>query len=102
MSEVDLSDVQIKRGSVNVYARYDDGKEDKPAVGSKLNLPATVTLYKISPKRGQTVLEWEETLRDMLASASRKNANESADEEAEFIYFDHRTHEWVFKVPHFS
>jgi len=84
---VDLSDViTIKRGSVEVYDETRHGL-NYPAVGQKLNRPATIILNNIRPKRGQSGSEKEEQLRRCLKERG-----------AEHLSYDEQRGTWEFKV----
>ena len=73
----------------------------KPAIGQKLNVPSVITIFKNTPKKGMTTEQMELFLRNMLTKLSEQN-KEHENDMAEFISYDHKTFEWVFKVPHFT
>lgn len=102
VTEVDLEDVEILEREVIVYGRFDGNEDEKPALGTKLNVPATITLKKVGPPAGRTAAEWEAVLRKNLARSSTANAETGDDGVAEFLAYDLVSHEWVFRVPHFT
>ena len=73
---------------------------DKPMVGQKLNVPSIITLNKVHPRAGESAEVAEEKFRRRLEKDNDEDAAD--DERAQHISYDHITHEWVFKVPHFS
>lgn len=91
---VDFADIiTISKGNVEVY---DDERHKltKPAVGQKLNNPAIIILQGIKMKRGQTVADKEQRLRENL-----KKVDEGG---AEHISYDSEKSIWQFKVAHFT
>lgn len=66
---------------------YKDDK-NKPIRGHGLNVPATITLEHIKPKKGDDITTFMKMLRNKLGM--------------EFITYDPITYVWTFKVQHFS
>ena len=98
LTSVDLkNDFVIGPRGVQVYER----PETKPPAGSKLNVPSTITLYRVAPKRNITPEAQEAKLRQALQGNNDANSG-GADEQAEFISYDTKTFEWQFTVPHYT
>ncbi len=78
--------VQIEPRAVVVYPET----SEKPPVHSKLNKPATITLYRCTPKSTSDPDLFERRVRKVC----EKNG-------AEFVSYDKETGKWVFRVEHF-
>lgn len=102
VTEVDLADVQILPREVIVYGRFEKNEAGKPAIGTKLNVPAAITLKNVSPPAGTPPAEWERRLKSNLARSSIRNAEEGDDGAAVFVTYDPESHDWTFTVPHFT
>ena len=102
ITEVDLTDVEIKSKEVIVYGRFEKDQEGKPGLREKLNVPATISLKNIAPPPGRTCEQWVKMLKKNLVMASKMNEEDGDDGPAEFIAFDPSTYEWTFRVPHFT
>lgn len=94
-------DVEILPREVVVYGASEK-RGEKPEVGAKLNVPATITLKNVGPPAGTTPDQWEAKLKANLARSSKANAEEGDDGAAEFLAYDRESHDWIFKVPHFT
>lgn len=89
VTSVDFADVvTIKQGLAEVYDDERHGSS-KPAVGSKLNKPAIITLMNIKPKAGQNTVDKENRLRKNIEMG-----------DGEHIKYDGSV--WQFKVKHFT
>ena len=78
--------VQIEPRAVVVYPE----SAAKPPVNSKLNKPATITLYHCTPKAGSDPALFERRVRKVCENSG-----------AEFLSYDGQSGEWVFRVEHF-
>lgn len=76
--------VILKQSAVLVYKDV----QEKPPLGSGLNVPATITLEGIKPKPSLSMEEHINFLKRQIGM--------------EFVTYDPITHIWVFKVKHFS
>ncbi|CCG21757.1 Nup145 protein [Candida orthopsilosis Co 90-125] len=76
--------VTVKQSAVLVYKNI----EDKPPLGSNLNVPATITLEGIKPKPSVSMQDHINYLKRQIGM--------------EFVTYDPITYVWVFKVKHFS
>ncbi|CUM67249.1 uncharacterized protein PRCAT00004942001 [Priceomyces carsonii] len=76
--------VSIRQKVLEVY------KDDrtKPPIGFGLNVPATITLENIEPRKGTSASSYIKFLQGQVGM--------------EFVTYDPMTHVWVFKVKHFS
>ena len=101
LTTVDLGrDITILPRRISVY---DDLPSDvtKPLPNTKLNVPSIITLNRVVPRKGQTPQQQEDKLRKSLEDGNTRNSEDNKDM-AEFIFYDHQTYEWVFKVPHYT
>lgn len=103
---LDLTGVDLGRDITILPRRisvYDDLPSDvaKPLPNTKLNVPSIITLNRVAPRKGQTPQQQEDKLRQSLEDGNARNS-EGSNDLAEFIFYDHRTYEWVFKVPHYT
>jgi hypothetical protein len=90
LTEVDLkNDFFIGPRGVQVY----EHPETKPQAGRKLNVPSSITLYRVAPKKNTTPEAQEAKLRQALQVNNNANSG-GADEQAEFISYDTKTFEW--------
>lgn len=78
--------VQIEARAVVVYPE----STAKPPVSSKLNKPATITLYHCTPKSASDPALFERRVRKVCEKSG-----------AEFLSYDAQSGEWVFRVEHF-
>jgi len=101
LTEVDLgSVVNIVSRGVAVYEELPAG-QFKPGAGQKLNVPSIITLFKVSPRAGGSPRSFEEKLRHHLEKDNEANGT-TGDDRAEHISYSWTTHEWTFRVPHFT
>ena len=64
LTGVDLSEVvTIEERSVDLYEKMKD-QATKPKLGQKLNKPATITLFRMVPRRNMSVGELEQKLKN--------------------------------------
>lgn len=86
---VDLTqDVSIAHASVSVYEDLPDGVV-KPAKGTKLNVPATVTMHKLFVKKNE-----KESSKKYFAEYCARNF-------CQFVSYDEKSGKFVFEVDHF-
>lgn len=76
--------VILKQSAVLVY----QGIDDKPPLGTELNVPATITLEGVKPKPNLSMENHIDFLKRQIGM--------------EFVTYDPITYAWVFKVKHFS
>ncbi|KAI5964981.1 NUP145 [Candida margitis] len=76
--------VTLKQSAVLVYK----GGDDKPPLGTELNVPATITLEGVRPKPTVSMENHINFLKRQIGM--------------EFVTYDPITYIWVFKVKHFS
>ena len=91
LRDVNIDDaVVIEHKMISVYDGLEE--EDKPPRGQKLNKPAVVTLYEISPKTisAEAIEKFEKKLR-----------NSCSKNESKFLNYDIDMQEWMFRVDHF-
>ena len=93
---VDLREIKIDSKMVEVYS--DDFT--KPSIGSKLNCPALIRLWKVWPTKKGSLQEPSSKMMQLsnFELSLRKKANEF---KAEFVSYDGISGEWVFRVPCF-
>ena len=72
---------------------YDDDDASKPAVGSKLNRPAIVTLLNVGPGADASEAECAKWSRRVEKATKRMGAS--------LVDFDPVSGVWKFKTPHF-
>jgi len=87
--------VDIERRVVSVY-EVEEAENTKPESGCKLNRPATVTLYRVFPKKGALAPVQEKK------KFATKIQEETKKMGAELLSFDPKTGVWRFRVQHFS
>lgn len=75
-------------GVITIGKGYVDVDSQKVPV---LNKPAIVTLARVTPKKGESVNEFIDRLKQVCADA-----------DSHFISYDIDKHEWCFQVEHFS
>jgi len=94
--DVDKS-ISIEDQAISVYL-VEEAEGNKPDVGSRLNRPAVVTIYKMFPKsKGSNDITPAE-----LQKYERKVARQTEKMNAELISFDAEKGEWCFRTQHFS
>jgi nuclear pore complex protein Nup98-Nup96 len=93
---IDLdSVVSIESKAVEVYHKEEE-KGTKPAVGTKLNRPAILTLHNVYPKSGAGASELEKEQYE------RKIAKKTKEMGASFVLYDPDIGVWKLHVEHFS
>ena len=85
---VDL-DATVIIGDKEVAVYDDEDLQNKPEVGEKLNRPAIVTLYNITPTND-------------IAKFTKKLERVTKKMDAEFISYDPNEEVWCFRTKHFS
>lgn len=85
--------VNIEKGGVEVYDN-EDSQLIKPPMGFGLNKEAIITLEKIFPPENSSELKKQQFV-DKLKKICEKSGSE-------FIDYDRRAGQWIFKVSHFS
>jgi Nuclear protein 96/Nucleoporin autopeptidase/Nucleoporin FG repeat region len=87
--------VVIEAKDVSVY-NHEEREGTKPAVGTKLNRPATLTYYQVFPKDNPaaSVAEKEKFAAKLEKSARRMDAD--------FVSYDMENGDWKIRVHHFS
>jgi len=90
------SSVFISEGSVEVYTREEE-ERTKPAVGTKLNRPAVITLFNVFPKNGGVEADQETKIK--FAKRIERTSSKMG---VEMISYSKDLGEWSFRVDHFS
>lgn len=88
--------VELSRGSIEVY--LDDAT--KPEVGSGLNKPAEVTMFKVFKTDKETGRPTNDP--EAVERFTRKLKRVAAEQGARFVSYDPSTGTWRFEVEHFS
>lgn len=87
--------VEIDQSVASMYEK-DEEENRKPAVGSKLNRQAIITLYSVFPKQGPSA---SDDVKDKFAEKVKSSTKKMG---AQFISYDKRDGEWKMRVQHFS
>uniref|UniRef100_A0A7S3QAT4 Peptidase S59 domain-containing protein n=1 Tax=Chaetoceros debilis TaxID=122233 RepID=A0A7S3QAT4_9STRA len=87
--------ISIEPKAVEVYHQAEE-EGSKPAVGTKLNRPAIITLHDVFPKNGPESTEEE---KDKFEKKIEKKTKQMG---ASFILMDASIGVWKFQVEHFS
>jgi nuclear pore complex protein Nup98-Nup96 len=92
VTEVDFADVvSIVKNQVEVY-NEERHKDCYPKRGEKLNMPAFITLNDVRPKKDQTGIDKELSLKKSLEQQDG----------CEHLSYDKDKFVWTFKVQHFT
>jgi nuclear pore complex protein Nup98-Nup96 len=88
LTDTDLSNVvEIVKGEAIVYSESDELQGKKPPVGSKLNVPAEITLNGYTARKEKF---------------ERKIQAYCAEKDCEHVKYDQGRGEWTFRVQHFT
>ena len=81
--------IVIEPRSIQVY-NEEEKNDTKPAVGTKLNRPALLTMYDIFPREGAKPAKFAEKIKSSTAKMG-----------ADFVDFNQDSGVWVLRVKHF-
>jgi nuclear pore complex protein Nup98-Nup96 len=87
--------VEIDQSVASLYEK-DEEENRKPAVGSKLNRQAIITLYSVFPKKGPAA---SDEAKEAFAQKVKKSTKKMG---AQFLCYDKTSGEWKMRVQHFS